>query len=108
MEYTVLRLLIRYKKIGTYFPNNLRTTETDLFLKIIWTTVQFLSHVLEYVSVTMARQQPDTRYLGRTIVLCVTQYWINTSARNRLTQIGINHSTYWRISNVIKHVTRIN
>jgi hypothetical protein len=83
------------------------TTGTNL-LKNIWTTVQFLSYVFERVVQMMARQQADTRYLGRTVVLCVTQYWINTSARNRLTQIRINHSIYWRISNVIKHVTKLN
>jgi hypothetical protein len=72
------------------------------------TIVRFLSHVLECIGLMMARQQANTRYRGRTIVLCVTEYWINTSARNRLTQIRINHSIYWRISNVIKHVTKIN
>jgi len=42
----------------------------------------------------MACKQAAISYLGRTIMWCVTEYWINTYARNMLRQIRINHSIY--------------
>ena len=42
----------------------------------------------------MAHKQAAISYRGRTIVWCATEYWINTSARNTLRQIRINHNIY--------------
>ena len=46
----------------------------DLFLVVMWTIAHFLSQVLVNVGLRMVGNWAETNYLGRIIVLCVTEY----------------------------------